>query len=111
MEYQKIIKNLLENTPNQPNRFRTKNWVEINDGARQTYNTNSQIKFKISILKSSLCDYSDASILVSGTIRIAGAGVDDAAKRLDKKNKGLIFKNCAPFTNCISKINSTQIDN
>ena len=102
---------MLQNTPNQPNKFRTKNWVEINDGARHTYNTNSQIKFKISILKSSLCDYSGASILVSGTITVAGAGADDAAKRLDKRNKGLIFKSCAPFTNCISKINNTQIDN
>ena len=42
MEYQKI--NLLENTPNQPTKFRTKNWVEINDDSRGTYNTNSQIK-------------------------------------------------------------------
>ena len=44
MEYQKIM-NLLENTPNQPSKFRTKNWVEINDDARETHNTNSQIKF------------------------------------------------------------------
>ena len=71
MEYQKII-NLLDNTPNQPSKFRTKNWVEINDDARGTYNTNSQIKFKTSMLKSSLCDYSDADILVSGTIAITG---------------------------------------
>ena len=44
MEYQKII-NLLDNTPNQPTKFRSKNWVEINDDARGTHNTNSQIKF------------------------------------------------------------------
>ena len=50
MEYQKII-NLLENTPNQPTKFRTKNWVEINDDSRGTYNTNSQIKSKASILR------------------------------------------------------------
>ena len=59
MEYQKVI-NLLDNTPNQPFKFRTNNWVEINDDARGTYNKNSQIKFKIATLKSSLCDYSDA---------------------------------------------------
>ena len=59
MGYQKII-NLLENAPNQPTKFRTKNWVEINDDSRGTYNINSQIKFKILVLKSSLCDYSDA---------------------------------------------------
>ena len=72
MEYQKII-NLLGNTPNQPFKFRTKNWVEINDGSWETYivNTNSQIKFKTSMLKSSLCDYSDGYILVKGTITVA----------------------------------------
>ena len=66
MEYQKMIK-LLDNTPNQLTKFRTKNWIEINDDARGTYSTNSQIKFKTSMLKSSLCDYSDAYILVHGT--------------------------------------------
>ena len=50
MEYQKII-NLLGNTPNQPTKFRTKNWVEINDDSSGTYNTNSQTKFKTSILR------------------------------------------------------------
>ena len=66
---------------------------------------NSQIKFKMSLLKSSLCDYSNAYILLSGTITITGAGADDAAKRLDEINKGVIFKNCAPFTDCISERN------
>ena len=79
MEYQKII-NLLDNTPNQPNKFRTKNWVEINNDSRGTYNTNSHIKFKTSMLRSSLCDCSDAYILVSGTITITGAGNDDAVR-------------------------------
>ena len=82
MEYQKII-NLLDNTPNQPSKFGTKKWVEINDDARGTYNKDSQIKFKTSMLKSSLCDYSDAYILVSGTITIDGAGADDNENRLD----------------------------
>ena len=45
---------------NQPSKFGTKNWVEINDESRGADRTNSQIKFKISMLKSSLCDYSDA---------------------------------------------------
>ena len=52
-----------------------------------------------------------AYILVNGTVTITGAGADGAAKRLDKRNKGAIFKNWAPFTDCISKINNTQIDN
>ena len=53
MEYQKI-NNLLNNTLNQPSKFRTKNWVEINNESRRNYNTNSQIKFKTIMLKSSL---------------------------------------------------------
>ena len=63
------------------------------------------------MLRSSLCDYSDAYILVSGTITITGAGNKDAARRLDERNKGVISKNCASFTDCISEINNTQIDN
>ena len=62
MEYQKII-NSLDNTPNQPSKFRTKNWVEITDDSLGTYNTNSQIKFKIKMLNLSLSDYSVAYIL------------------------------------------------
>ena len=69
MEYQKII-NLLENRPNQPSKFRTKSWVEVNDESHVTYNVNSQVKFKTSMLRSSICDYSDAYILVSATITV-----------------------------------------
>ena len=63
MEYQKII-NLLENASNQPSKFRTKHWVEINNESRGAYIINSQIKFKTTMLKSRLCNYSDAYILV-----------------------------------------------
>ena len=63
------------------------------------------------MLKSSLCDYSDAYILVKGTITIAGEGADAAARHADERDKGVAFKNCAPFTNCISEINNTQVDN
>ena len=63
------------------------------------------------MLKSSLCDYADAYIVVKGTITITGAGDDAAARRADERNKGVIFKNCAPFTKCISRINNTDIDN
>ena len=62
IEYQKMI-DLLDNKPNQPSRYRTKNWVKINDNSRGTYSTDSQIKFKTSMLKSSLCDNSDVYIL------------------------------------------------
>ena len=84
MEYQKII-NLLDNTPNQPNKFRTKYWVEINDESRGTYNTNSQIRFKTSLLRSSLCDYSNAYILVKGTITVVNTGTVAAPNNADKK--------------------------
>ena len=97
MEYQKIA-NLINDASNEPSKFRTKNWIEINDESRGTYHVNSQIKFKTTMLKYSLCDYSDAYILVKGTITINGAA-------------GVTFKNCAPFTNCISEINNTQVDN
>ena len=63
------------------------------------------------MLRSNLCDYADAYILVKGTITITGAGNDDATKRADERGKGVIFKNCAPFTKCISRINNTDIDN
>ena len=108
MEYQKIA-NLIEDTSNQPSKFRTKNWVEINDESRGTYNVNSQIKFKTTMLKSSLCDYSDAYILVKGTITVNNTAAADTA--VNNVNKKVIFKNCTPFTNCISEINNTQIDN
>ena len=111
MEYQKIANLLDDNTSNKPSKFRTKNWAEINDESRGTYNVNSQIKFKTTMLKSSLCDYSDAYILVMGTITIVGAGADAAARQVDEKDKGVIFKSCATFINCISEINNTQVDN
>ena len=108
MKHQKTI-NLLENQPNQPTKFRTKNWVEINDDSRGTNNYKSQIQFKTSMLRSNLCDYSDAYILVSETITIAGAG-NDEERQLDEKDKDVIYKNCAQFTDCRSEINNTQID-
>ena len=77
MEYEKTI-NFLDNTTSQLNKFETKNWVEINNDAHGTYNTNSQIKLKPSMLKSSLHDYSDAYILVSGTITVLNTGTATA---------------------------------
>ena len=63
------------------------------------------------MLKSSLRDYSDAYILVKGTITITGGGADATARQADERDKGVAFKNCAPFTNCINEINNTQVDN
>ena len=83
--------------------------VEVNDESRGAYNVNSQIKFKTTMLKSSLCDYSDAYILVKGTISVNNTAAQGAAA--NNTNKKVISKSCAPFTNCVSEINNTQIDN
>ena len=99
---------MIDDTSNQPSKFRTKHWVEINDESRGTYNVNSQIKFKTTMLKSSFCDYSDAYILVKGTITVNNTAAADADA--NNTNKKVIFKNCALFTNCISEINNTQVD-
>ena len=106
MEYHKIIY-LLDNTPNQPSKFKTKNQVEISDGSYEAYSTGSQIKFKTSMTRSILCDYSGAYILVIGTITGTNTGTAAAPSN---RNKKVIFKNCAPFTNCISEINNKRID-
>ena len=108
MEYQKIIK-LLDNKSNQPSKFSTENWVKLNDESRGTYNTNNQIKFKTTMLKSSLCGYSDAYILVKGTITVNNTAAADT--EANNTNKKIIFKNFAPFINCISEINDTQVVN
>ena len=92
MEYQKIA-NLIEDASNKPSKFRTKTWVEINNESRGTYNVNSQIKFKTTMLKSSLCDYSDAYIVVKGTTTVNNTAGDGAAA--NNINKKVIFKNCA----------------
>ena len=73
MEYQKII-NLSDNTPNQLTKFKKKIWVKIDNGERVMNNTNSQVKFETSTLRSSLCAYCDAYILVSRTIIVPNTG-------------------------------------
>ena len=81
--------------------------MKYNGNINGTYNTNSQIKFKTSLLKSSLCDYSDAYVLAKGTTPITA----QAGYNPDNANRKVVFKNCAPFTDCISEINNTQIEN
>ena len=121
MEYQKIA-NLLHSVSDQPSKFRTRNWVEINDESRGTY-TSNDIKLKTTMLRSNLCDYADSYILVKGTMTITGyAGAEPnpdtprteaqllAARQADERDKGVTFKNCVPFTKCISRMNNTNID-
>ena len=81
----------------------------LNDESKGTYNINSQIKLKTTMLKSSLCNYSDAYILVKGTITVPNTAAGDVDANNPKKK--VIFKNCAPFINCIREINNTQVNN
>ena len=109
MEYQKIANLIDRESSSEPSKFKTKNWVEINDESRGTYDSNSEIKFKTTMLKSSLCDYSDAYILIKETITVNNTAAADADA--NNNNEKVIFENCAPFTISISEINNTQVDN
>ena len=110
MEYQKIT-NLLDTTSDNVSRFITRKWVEVYDqssSAEDRYKPSKQIRFRTSMLRSDLCDFSDAYIVVKGTItltKINGRGI------IDIRNRFLAFKNNAPFSNCISKTNNALIDN
>ena len=106
MEYQKII-NLLDDTTNQPSKFKTSNLVETNDESKGKYDK-SNIRFKTSMVQSNLCDYNDAYILFKGNITVPNTTVAGAA--VNNTNKKVIFKNCAPFTDYITEINNTQVD-
>ena len=110
MEYQKIV-NWLDNTSDQLSKSRTKNRIEINDQWRGVYSTGNDIRFKTTMLKSSLYDYSDAYILLKGKIKITGAEDDAATRQAEEKNKGVRLKNWAPFVSCKSGINNREIDN
>ena len=90
MDYKKIS-NLTHDASNKHSKFGTKNWVEINDESRGKYNVNSQTKFKIIMLKSSLCDYGDAYILVKETIAVNNTATADVDT--NNTNKKVIFKN------------------
>ena len=77
---------MLDNTTNQLLKFGAKYWVEIKDEAYGTYSTNSQTKFKTTILKSSLCDYRDAYLLVKRTIIVVGQAPDASEIAADRKH-------------------------
>ena len=105
MKYQKIA-NLLDSASNKPSKFRTRNWIEINDDIKGAYSPNKQIRFKTEMLR---CNYSDAYIHVKGNVSVISTAAGAAAA--NNTNKKVILTNCAPISNCISKINNTQIDN
>ena len=105
VEFQKIV-NLFDTTSDDKNlpRFVTKKWIEVYDQSENNYNANKEIRIKTPMLRSDLCDFSDAYIVIKGTITVTDP---DNSKR----NKAVEFKNNVPFINCISKINGVQTDN
>ena len=99
METQKIV-NLLNGTDNDNLKFATKKWYIINSVSNGNYSQNDEIKFLIRSIESSLCDHSDAYILVTGNITVTP---NNAVTQV-------VFKNCAPFEKCRTEINKTFID-
>ena len=106
MEYQKIIE-LLDDATNRLCEFRTKNWVQINDKPRGTYNAVNEIKFKTSMTRSNLSDFSDAYIHFKETTTVPNTSEKGAAS---DRNRKVICKSCAMCTICLSEINNTQVD-
>ena len=105
MEFEKNI-NLLDTTSDDKDLpiFLTKKWIEVYDQSEKDYNTNKEIRMKASMLRSDLCDYSNADIILKGDIIVTNPNNS-------KRNEAVVFKDNAPFINCISKINGIKIDN
>ena len=129
MEFQKIV-NFLDTTSDNKDlpTFVTKKWIEVYDQSEGNYNVNKEIRIKTSMLRSDLCDFSDVYIVVKGDITVTkktftakdfdppnNTAANVAATNTTNNNafghKKLVFKNNAPFINCISKINGVKIDN
>ena len=128
MEFQKIV-NFLDTTSDNENlpKFVTKKWIEVYDQSQGNYNVNKEIRIKTSMLRSDLCDFSDAYIVVKGNIIVTKKtftpddidAPNNTAANVTATNtannvfgdKKLVFKNNAPFINCISKNNGVKIDN
>ena len=112
MEYDKINNFLLseDNESEQLSKFVTREYVRVNS-LSNTYNENKSIRFKTPMLSSNLCDYSDAYILVKGTITVTAPGVNNNANNVkDKRNRPVILKNNAPFVSFITRINGELIE-
>ena len=127
MEFQKIV-NFLDTTSDNKDlpKFVTKKWVEVYDQSQENYDVNKEIRIKTSMLRSDLCDFSDAYIVVKGTITVTKktftnddteapnntvANATNTANDNAFGEKKLVFRNNAPFINCVLKINGVKIDN
>ena len=102
MDYDKM-NNLLGSQSEKLSKFVTREYVRVNS-LSNTYNENRSIRFKTPMLRSDLCDYADAYILINGTIEV------DGANPRDRQNRPVILKNNAPFISCITKINGELIE-
>ena len=112
MEYDKINNLLLseDNESEKLSKFVTREYVKVNS-LSNAYNKNKSIRFKTPMLRSNLCDYSDAYILVKGTITVTAPGANNNANNIrDKRNRPLILKNNAPFVSCRTRINGKLIE-
>ena len=96
MEHQKVLNLLIQESDS---KFVTRKWSIFSNNSKANYGVGNEITYSIEVLKSNFCDYNDAYILVRGDITVTAAGVTKVA-----------FKNCAPFTKCITKIDGTTID-
>ena len=106
MEYDKINNLLLseDNEREQLSKFVTREYGRVNS-LLDTYNENKSIRFKTPMLRSDLCDYSDAYILVKGTITVTAPGVNNNANNIrDKRSRPVTLKNDAPFVSCIFRV-------
>ena len=103
METQKVV-NLLNDSDNEFSKFATRKCYITNDQNNGQYSrgneNDSTIKFETNVIKSSLCDYSDAYILVTGDIKVAAVAADT----------NVLFKNCATFTRCVTHINDEHVE-
>ena len=114
METQRIV-NLLNSSDNENSKFATKKWYIIDSESKGNYSHKNPIKFLTSSLESSLCDYSDAYVLVTGNIavtRTIAAASDEPVKNNEPLTAAtqVAFKNCAPFKDCRTEINDTFVD-
>ena len=112
MEYDKINNLLLseDNESEKLSKFVTREYVRVNS-LSNTYNENKSIRFKTSMLRSNLCDYSDVYILIKGTITVTAPGVNNGANNIrDKRNRPVILKNNVPFVSYITRINGELIE-
>ena len=98
--YKWKLKNLLNDSDNASSKFATRKWCIINDQNNREHGEGSTIKFETKVIKSSLCDCSDACILVTGNIKVSAVAADI----------NVAFKNCALLTRCVTPINNECID-